>query len=260
MQGSQRGDGRGQGERIKIHKSLLCNDKRISIRNAFYDASSYQTITYGFSCVRPAGGGCDFQPNLIPLRARGLFNVGVMDPYAADWTPQFRVKFTDITDGLSSTFAMGEAAGGNSYYLVADVNNPSQPVLQPSPNGLVPAVMDQGWACASIGDTSTPWYASILGVTAQIGFLPNQVGDLMDEPMNRRPGMPSTSPYSLDFSGARNADGLSRISGFRSMHAGGCNFLYADGSVHFVPQSIDSNIYRALSTYAGGEVVSNMDF
>jgi lipopolysaccharide/colanic/teichoic acid biosynthesis glycosyltransferase len=43
-----------QGERIKIHKSLLCNDKRISIRNAFYDASSYQTITYGFSCVRPA--------------------------------------------------------------------------------------------------------------------------------------------------------------------------------------------------------------
>jgi hypothetical protein len=42
-----------QGERIKIHKSLLCNDKRISIRNAFYDASSYQTITYGFSCVRP---------------------------------------------------------------------------------------------------------------------------------------------------------------------------------------------------------------
>ena len=194
----------------------------------------------------------------IPPQARGLFNEvqfgSTVDPSGqGPWVPipQQSVRLTSITDGLSSTFAVGEAAGGNTYYLVADINNLSQPATEPFVNG--PAKMEQGWGAASVGDPSHPWYTSIFGVTAQIGFGANP----MDEPMNRRPGMPTI--LGGDTTGS-NATGSDRVSGFRSMHMVGCNFLYADGSVHFVPASIDPAVYRALSSYAGGEVIATTDF
>ncbi len=43
---------------------------------------------------------------------------------------------------------------------------------------------------------------------------------------------------------------------FRSRHPGGLNFALADGSVHFIPDSIDLPLYWALATINGGEVVS----
>jgi prepilin-type processing-associated H-X9-DG protein len=44
--------------------------------------------------------------------------------------------------------------------------------------------------------------------------------------------------------------------GFKSRHPGGAHFVMADGSVHFVTEGIDHNIYRALSTRNGGETAS----
>ncbi|MBX3432055.1 MAG: DUF1559 domain-containing protein [Pirellulales bacterium] len=44
--------------------------------------------------------------------------------------------------------------------------------------------------------------------------------------------------------------------GFKSLHPGGSQFVMADGSVHFVQESIDTQVYRGLSTRDRGEVVS----
>jgi len=49
--------------------------------------------------------------------------------------------------------------------------------------------------------------------------------------------------------------GTHSTSNFRSNHAGGGFFLFADGSVHFISENINPQNYRALSTIAGGEVV-----
>jgi prepilin-type N-terminal cleavage/methylation domain-containing protein/prepilin-type processing-associated H-X9-DG protein len=221
---------------------------------------------WGGDAMPPFMGCCDYllckganaalqgDPTQIPLQARGLFNIVqanslVLPSGAVQWlpTPWFAVRLTDITDGLSSTFAIGEGAGGNSQFLVGDLNNPGQPVTEPFING--PAVMEQAWGAASLGDPWHPWYAGIFGVTAQFGLPP----DPRDEPMNHRPGTPSI----IGNSNAYNLEGDHYVSGFRSVHPGGCNFLYADGSVHFVQQSIAPDVYRALSTYQGGEVVAD---
>ena len=46
------------------------------------------------------------------------------------------------------------------------------------------------------------------------------------------------------------------VQSFRSEHAGGLHFALADGSLRFISNSIDLELYRALATIAGREVVS----
>jgi type II secretory pathway pseudopilin PulG len=44
---------------------------------------------------------------------------------------------------------------------------------------------------------------------------------------------------------------------FRSWHPGGLQFAFGDGSIRFINQSIDLELYRSLATIKGGEVVSD---
>ena len=41
---------------------------------------------------------------------------------------------------------------------------------------------------------------------------------------------------------------------FGSRHPGGAQFCFADGSVHFIGETINLDVYRNMATIAGGEV------
>lgn len=43
--------------------------------------------------------------------------------------------------------------------------------------------------------------------------------------------------------------------GFGSHHPGGCHFLYADGSTHFITEDMSQDILESLTTRAGGEII-----
>src|SRR5262249_54405884 len=52
------------------------------------------------------------------------------------------------------------------------------------------------------------------------------------------------------FEGTPNSSNL-ECNCFASRHAGGANFVFADGHVQFIATSMDKNVFKALSTRAG---------
>ena len=201
--------------------------------------------TCDFAFCRGANGALHRDWTRIPQEVRGVFNIRPPD------VARPGLRLTEISDGASTTFAMGEAAGGSVSYAVRDLVNPDQTVLEPVSGQ--PMLLEQSWGASGVSDSSHPWYGSVFAVTAQYGLDPSP----RDEPMNRRPGTPTVcgaDPY------GDGKSGKDFISGFRSLHASGCNFLFCDGSVRFIGSSIDPVVYRGLSTYTGGETVSGADY
>ena len=71
---------------------------------------------------------------------------------------------------------------------------------------------------------------------------------------------PAGSPaIDTDMASANEADGGPTYASVtsRSYHPGGVNALFADGSVHFIKNSINYQTWRGLGTIAGGEVISS---
>ena len=60
--------------------------------------------------------------------------------------------------------------------------------------------------------------------------------------------------YALGLFGYEVFSFLFNDASFGSMHPGGAHFAHADGSVHFVSESINIGVYKAMASRAGGEV------
>src|SRR5690606_8307430 len=98
---------------------------------------------------------------------------------------------------------------------------------------------------------STPFFSA--------GLLAASIYGCTMEPMNKYPVTDTYSDLISYFNNncASSANGgKSSTSNFRSDHSGGCNFLYAGGSVTFLSEGIDMTAYRVLSTIRGEDVAN----
>ena len=71
---------------------------------------------------------------------------------------------------------------------------------------------------------------------------------------------PNSAQYSFTYCGlgyGNNNATDGQYQNANSNHPGGANFLFADGSVHFLKSSINIKMYWALGTKSDGEVISS---
>jgi prepilin-type N-terminal cleavage/methylation domain-containing protein len=138
------------------------------------------------------------------------------------------VKFADVLDGLSNTGFVGEA-GANAVDPGAEY-----------------ALTQTGRMPVWVGG-----HQNYQGQGAQHNYF-----RLMDRnyPPNRKVPPPTApSPYTTV---AYTNAGYNISRCFTSTHAGGVNFVFGDGAVHFVSDTVDGNVYQAWGTRAGNEKVT----
>src|SRR5690606_22119966 len=71
-----------------------------------------------------------------------------------------------------------------------------------------------------------------------------------------RPAIPNTNNMAFVDPGDDPTSFAFSTANFRSDHNGGANFLFADGSVHFLGEDIDMQTYQKLSTIGGDDPVT----
>jgi prepilin-type N-terminal cleavage/methylation domain-containing protein len=135
-----------------------------------------------------------------------------------------RTRFSDITDGTSTTICVGERRHRHNF------NSPVTPVA-----------------------ANSTWYAAIPGITRPAGMtmMPMMtegsasmiLGHVGQPPVMAMPAM------------QRTPNSTNHIVHFSSPHVGGVQFLLCDGSAHFISENIDYGVFRNLGERADGNVL-----
>jgi prepilin-type N-terminal cleavage/methylation domain-containing protein/prepilin-type processing-associated H-X9-DG protein len=197
----------------------------------FFDAwglpvgSTFGSDSYGLN--KGLNDACCEGPGLGPVPTTalsGLFDFNT-----------FR-QIVQVQDGTSNTFMMGEAAGG--FPICHGIG-----CSTPYPNDL----SVHFWLVG--GHSQPPWVLQ--------GFVYSGNKCSTVERLNKVPVTDAVHDVSQTFNCTPSfLGGPHWVTNFRSFHPGGANFLYVDGSVRWIKQTIGMPTYRALSTIQGGEIVS----
>jgi len=172
----------------------------------------------------PAGGWMFTSANTYGITNYGL-SEGIYDCCESSHRP-----ITDIRDGTSSTIYMGEKSNTEPNFPLFAPYYPtaSTPQLQQSPHGI-----------AFVGSV---WFTNYIYMQANVEINYSITPALIQQ-------------------AAANSSAASTIANNRhhcygSLHAGGANFSFADGSVRFIGDRITLITLKKLNTRNGGETIS----
>lgn len=186
---------------------------------------------------------------------RGMFNNEVNNPQVWD------IHISDISDGLSNTIAISERAfRTDPQAVIGNIVDNEQAALASNPSICMATVTSNG------GEQ-----VYMAGLTLDTYFGGVRCYDGMAQFTGFNTILPPNGPACMEM--GSNTDGLFTA---QSRHTGGVNCLFADGSVHFISNSINTGnlaapqplsggpspygIWGALGTITGGEVITGGSF
>jgi prepilin-type N-terminal cleavage/methylation domain-containing protein/prepilin-type processing-associated H-X9-DG protein len=167
--------------------------------------------------------------------------------------------FASFSDGLSNTILGAEVKTYRQAYhncTAVPAPGPSTPMAYPD----VPTVLASVAAAPNSGCVLITGPSGVPGGGHSEWCNGNACYDGFTTALPPNTISPAGSPaIDSDMASANEADGGPTYASVasRSYHPGGVNALLADGSVHWIKNSVNYQAWRALGTLAGGEVISS---
>jgi prepilin-type N-terminal cleavage/methylation domain-containing protein len=252
---------------------FLVNSTVYTTKIASFQCPSDNVQTFSFAALNLATGG-QFPPFPWPV-TKGNYAINWGNTDYGQWTtkgsfplvyraspfgvngatalptgPQL-VKIASVTDGLSNTQFLSEILQGATDDIRGTiwVDNPGAGsyMTRFTPNGLIDILT------LPLPPTNTPvWTGNTYNNYDNLpsfgssgpGTSPPTGGSLCD-----------SMPVQMLACSNQGSEGL-EYSGSRSRHPAGVVTLFGDGAVHFMKNSISPQIWVALGTISGGEVIS----
>jgi len=241
--------------------SLLPFMEQTVMANAWNFQLDYDVIETGYA--RNADGGIE---NATVGQARLTVFVCPSDPSGPTFNtiPLNRNDIPSLANLATCGYAFCAGTGGppghhadsTGMYYVSDIKHTNNGFADYSHSLTIAAITDGTSNTLAIGETTYNdgiykgsntaglngvWNVWTIGQRWSATFRSTKVA------LNTPPGQGAT-------------DGGWSNGAFGSTHPGGGNFLFADGSVHFLKNSVSWRVYNSLATYGMGEVISSDSF
>jgi prepilin-type N-terminal cleavage/methylation domain-containing protein/prepilin-type processing-associated H-X9-DG protein len=219
---------------------------------------SGDTLVTPYATTYIAPGNDAFAPPAAPGSGTNIFGKKIYSTlpttstgWTSDYAPLAQVKTAKDANGAEIAYA-------NPIVAAAYPGTPSKGAMRQNGPTRIVEITD--------GTSNTTLYSEAAGRTLQ--FYANRQGVAYDATKitgpiwadsDNRLTVTGTDPTGTkNFGAGPCAMNCNNLQGdIYSFHSGGANIVFADGSVHFVQDSISIVTLAALVTKAGGEVVSN---